>query len=148
MLKYTDHVLTKCANVMDEQRRIWVCTPEPTIEKRPRSSPTNLTPHRDPKRTPLRVRLDCDGNQQSPRVLSESFDHPKRRAGTQDKWSNEEVKALTEFVLFHSEGNSWPTHKEELYWQSTSQFVHGRSGQSFCRSGEYSPSRFKYLMHV
>ena len=124
---------------MEELSCARVCTPESTAPKRPRSSPTLLTPHRDPKRTPrtpLREK-DCNGNHTLPRVLSESFDRVvKKGASASPKWSDAELKALTEFILFHSEGNSWPAHKRDVYWQSASEFVHTRSGHSIYRSGE------------
>ncbi|XP_065900800.1 uncharacterized protein [Dysidea avara] len=131
---------------MEELSCARACTPESTAPKRPRSSPTLLTPHRDPKRTPrtpLREK-DCNGNHTLPRVLSESFDRVvKKGASASTKWSDAELKALTEFILFHSEGNSWPAHKRDVYWQSASEFVHTRSGHSIYRSG--MACRFKVV---
>jgi len=39
-----------------------------------------------------------------------------------EKWS-EEVKALAEFVLFHTPGDKWPLHKQSAVCTSASEFV-------------------------
>ena len=52
-----------------------------------------------------------------------------------EKWCDDEIKALIEFVLFHSSGKKWPSPKQAVFWNSAGQFVKERSGISFCRSG-------------
>ena len=66
------------------------------------------TPYRETKRIPLR-QLDQIRNSLSPRVLSQTFSRRSKKA--KEKWTDAELKALTEFVLFHSGGDAWPAHK-------------------------------------
>jgi len=40
-----------------------------------------------------------------------------------EKWSDAEIKALVEFVLFHSSGYKWPTHKLDKFWNSAREFL-------------------------
>ena len=54
-----------------------------------------------------------------------------------EKWCDNEVKALIEFVLFHSSGEKWPSHKQAVFWNSAGQFVKERSGSSLSRSGMF-----------
>jgi len=42
-----------------------------------------------------------------PHVLSESF---SKSNSSQEKWTDAELGALTEFVLFHTEGDTWLSH--------------------------------------
>ena len=35
-----------------------------------------------------------------------------------EKWSDTEIEALVEFLLFHSTGDRWPTHKQDGFWSS------------------------------
>ena len=116
-----------------------------TVHKRPRSSPTLLTPQRHLKRVPLRelVVSDCareDGTVTSlvPRTLTYETeggfsDGPVK---PKEQWSVNELKALTEFVLFHTSGESWPSHKQDAFWKCASEFVKSRGGaENVVRSG-------------
>lgn len=47
---------------------------------------------------------------------------------TKEQWSVCELKALTEFVLFHTSGEHWPTHKQGAFWKCASEFVKSRGG--------------------
>ena len=120
---------------MDEEYCAKNCTPSPVAKKRPRSSPMIHTPQREPKRTPFREMMQ-EENFPRPRVLSQSFVRPRQSSDTQEKWSDAEIRALIEFVLFYSKENSWPTHKREVFWNSASEFTRTRAGTSVCRSGK------------
>jgi len=50
-----------------------------------------------------------------------------------EKWSNDELKALVECILFHSSGELWPSHKQEVFWNNAGEFVKESSGNSQCR---------------
>ena len=47
---------------------------------------------------------------------------------SKEQWSVDELKALTEFFLSHTSGESWPTHKQDAFWNSASEFVKSRGG--------------------
>jgi len=40
----------------------------------------------------------------------------RESSDSRGKWSEEEVKALAEFVLFHTAGDKWPLHKQIAFW--------------------------------
>ena len=121
-------------------------TPEFAANKRPRSSPTLCTPHREEKRIPLRDianRFDPDSSlprtslRLAPRTLigcDPATNNTSR--DSKEKWTNDELKALTEFILFHTSGESWPTHKQEAFWESAAEFLQQRVG-TVLRSGKY-----------
>ena len=47
------------------------------------------------------------------------------------------MKALTEFVLFHTTGEKWPTHKHQEFWRSASEFIQQRARtNAVSRSGK------------
>ena len=52
-----------------------------------------------------------------------------------ETWDETELKALVEFILFHTIGQNWPTHKQMHFWSSASNFVSKRSGITTRRSG-------------
>ncbi|XP_065887166.1 uncharacterized protein [Dysidea avara] len=123
---------------MDGQDCARACTPENSTQKRARSSPTLQTPHREPKRIPLRQQ-DQNRNSLSPRVLSQTFRNRSNHIHNpkpKERWTDSELRALTDFVLFHCEGNAWPAHKREDFWGSASEFVQARSGLSTCRTAQ------------
>lgn len=125
-------------NVMDGQDCARACTPENSTQKRARSSPTLQTPHREPKRISLRQQ-DQNRNSLSPRVLSQTFrNRSNHNPKPKERWTDSELRALTDFVLFYCEGNAWPAHKREDFWGSASEFVQTRSGLSTCRTGRYT----------
>lgn len=107
-------------------------TPKDVVSKRPRGLPTMYTPHREQKRVSLWESIAAN-NALEPRRLTyvcvnNSINNVK------EKWCNDELKALIEFVLFHSSGEHWPSHKQAKFWNSAGQFVKERSGSSLCRS--------------
>ena len=62
------------------------------------------TPKREPKGPPREPMQE--ENFPRPRVLSQPFVHPRQSSDTQEKWSDAEIRALIEFVLFYSKENS------------------------------------------
>ena len=40
-----------------------------------------------------------------------------------ETWSDAELQALVEFVLFHDTGERWPTHKRMEHWKNAADFV-------------------------
>ena len=40
-----------------------------------------------------------------------------------EKWCDDEMKALIEFVLLYSSGEKWPSHKQAVLSNSAGQFV-------------------------
>ena len=97
--------------------------------KRPRGTPTFQTPRRPRKRAPLREIVAQEGEAVPARRLS--FD------AAPQSWSGVEVKALVEFVLFHSTGERWPTHKQTVFWSNAAEFVKKRARTSHVRSGKF-----------
>ena len=66
-------------------------------------------------------------------VSVESHNPPTK---SKEVWSDCELKSLTESVLFHTSGDSWPSHKLKTFWNSASEYVKHRGGASnTCRSG-------------
>lgn len=114
--------------------------PSTGLQKRPRSSPTFLTPQRCQKRVPLReMQLTSTSNSTrlEPRRLSYQCTNS---TGSIIRWTSAEIKALIEFVLFHSTGESWPCHKHMVFWTNAGEFVQTRSASDTCRSGKLSSS--------
>ena len=107
--------------------------------KRPRGSPTCLTPHRCQKRVPLREICAATNGTVQPRKLSslslQSNSESSHLPTKDESWDEAELKALVEFILFHTIGENWPTHKQMHFWSSASDFVSNRSGITTKRSG-------------
>ncbi|XP_065893229.1 uncharacterized protein [Dysidea avara] len=123
------------------------------VTKRPRSSPNQCTPERQQKRVPLRELANNDGSRdgsplrllpsrltyETENAKDESHRSPKK---TKEEWSDSELKALTEFVLFHTSGDTWPSHKQAAFWKSASQFLKNRGGMTnVCRSASACRSK-------
>lgn len=106
-------------------------TPQKSATKRPRSSPTFLTPRRPRKRPPLRD----SGLQGSVRHLSFQDETHVHAVRSVVSWSKEELKYLVEFILFHGTGQEWPTHKRTAFWEEAGSFVRRRARTSNIRSG-------------
>ena len=115
-----------------------------------RGSPTYTRP---PKRVPLRALYQADIAEQpegpsSRRRLSLTDDEHlsdgvatlTRRGYSRtsaDSWSEAEVKALVEFILFHCNGDKWPTHHQMEFWNSAACFIQTRAKTSHKISGIY-----------
>ena len=123
-------------------------------QKRPRGTPTFLTPTKPSKRrVPRRMLHGVPSARQARRRLAvedvegpqQSDHHPvdEQRIPTRysrrsnDTWSNAEIKALVEFILFHCEGNKWPSHHRMEFWNAAAAFVMTRAKASHQRSGKY-----------
>ena len=52
-------------------------------------------------------------------------------------WSEDEIKALLEFFLFHGQAGVWPCHKREVFWKGAASYVKIRSKSSHERSGKH-----------
>ena len=107
-----------------------------SFNKCPRSTSTILTPTQCLKRAPLReavLNLTSSPSLTSRRLSYQCM--TEGRTSSQVKWMNVEVKALIKFVLFHSTGDTWPSHKQMMFWTSVGEFVKTRSGSDTCRNG-------------
>jgi len=60
-----------------------------------------------------------------------------------EKWTEEELGTLTEFVLFHTAGDKWPAHKQTESWKAASDYIKERLGTDVERSRKLLFS-FKY----
>lgn len=57
--------------------------------------------------------------------------------GGHEPWSEQEVKALVEFILFHGTGSKWPATKNDAFWSKAASFVKERGGACTLRTSEY-----------
>ena len=133
-------------------------TRDRTSQKRPRGSPTLLTPRRSEKRVPLRELVARDNSSDATVATlvptSLTYDHETEGGcndeptKTKEQWSACELKALTEFVLFHTSGMSWPSHKQDAFWKCASEFVKSRGGAvNITRSGKHLNCLFNDLSY-
>ena len=123
---------------MDGENCTGMSTPENTQCD---TSPT-LPSRRGAKRTPLRknvlgnnssIAVPCARRKLSTYFGSPSTDSIRVSGETaKEKWSNAEIKALVEFILLHTMGDNWPSHKQDVFWRN----VQDRAGSSLCRSGK------------
>ena len=51
------------------------------------------------------------------------------------KWSDQEVYALILFMMFHTDGQTWVTHKQSKFWEDAAKFVQQHSKSANCRTG-------------
>ena len=113
------------------------------------SSPTGHTPHRRPKRTPLRqVRSNtalCDPRS-LPLATAEVPAIQVTTAETNDPssfatavhgttWTDDETRALLEFMLLYRPSDKWPATKNKQFWTSAAEFVELRGNGRIRRSG-------------
>ena len=127
-------------------------TAEHEMTKRPRSTPTFLTPMRPKERVPLKEIAD-PGTVQPKRLVFQTTaaadvdpdnDIPEydcRGLG----WSNAELRALMEFIMFHGTGESWPTHHRRRVWEAAS-FIKTRVATTTAKSGELLSCYILYLI--
>lgn len=105
-----------------------MASPPDSGMKRPRSTPTFCTPVRPLKRQPIR-----DSGQEQLVLpvarLSLSFGG--------DAWSEEECRALVEFMMLMTDGDKWPAHKRIDFWEHAGKFVQRRVKSRHLRSGKY-----------
>lgn len=100
----------------------------------PRNVDTPDTPRRPSaarQRGRVSVReMDSAEKLHVPVSLSKSF-------GTSGVWSEEEIKALVEFILLMSSGKKWPTHKRVDFWEGAGQFIQRRVKTRHYRTCKY-----------
>ena len=121
-------------------------TPPGTPFKRGRPSPMGVTPEQKRKtrrRTPLRP---ASSELPQGRTLTYSDEthqvqQPQQHAGrcqfvSLAAWTDAEMRALVEFLLFYLPGNQWPSTSKKLkLWSSAAKFIHERTGGQQQRSG-------------
>ena len=107
---------------------------EETTQKRPRGSPTLLTPRNEAKRpyfdrssrltsrrrifsSPAKILAAVPAQQ---RPQEDESQHHKRTVV--DQWKDAEIKALVEYVVMHSCG-SWPAHHQQSFWEAAAMHV-------------------------
>ena len=104
-----------------------------TRGKRVRSSPTGITPQQP------RKRKSCRKGKKKKASASKrlSFDEAVlSTCSTVDSgWKREELRALVEFVVLHSDGDMWPHTKKGDFWKSAAEFVAER-GSDTTRTGK------------
>lgn len=132
-------------------------TTEITVNKRCRSSPTLCTPHRAQKRIPLRELANHEASLAPRRLVSSvsatlnpvdnasdsyttvliflNYNMFVSFAYLKEQWSENEVEALAEFVLFYTPGEKWPAHKQSNFWTGASDFIKQKVGTDITRSG-------------
>ena len=106
-----------------------------TAHKRPRSSPTLLTPTNHSKRRPDFARSSRLTSRRrifsSPATTVSAQQRPEDerwhyKRTNSDSWKELEIKALVEFVLIHSRG-SWPTHHQHDFWEAAAMHIKMRT---------------------
>ena len=60
-------------------------------------------------------------------------------------WSEAELKQLTLFLLLHTDGKTWISHKNYKFWDSAGEFIQQILHTSHCRSGKL---RYRPITHV
>ena len=103
------------------------------LQKCPRGSPTCLTPHQCQKRVPLReISAATNGTVQPRRLSNLCLSSSGHQLSKDENWNDAELKVLVQFILFHTTGDNWPTHKQKHF---ASDFISSRSGITTKRSG-------------
>ena len=92
-------------------------TPPSSSIKRPRGTPTNLTPQR-PKKKSSRDREGLKGH-----LNLDNCSAASPHKVPHETWTDSELKALVEFVLFYSTGEHWPHHKWADFWSKAGEFI-------------------------
>ena len=52
-----------------------------------------------------------------------------------NKWTDEEFQALISFLMLYTDGNSWPSHKDENFWDKAGAFIQQQLQTNHCRTG-------------
>ena len=98
--------------------------------KQPRGIPS--TPQGPVKKVPLRVRELSAPMEPRLAMRGQRFSSD---FSTQE-WQSSELTALIEFVMFHTNGQSWPTHKRPTFWGAAAEYVQMRAGTVNMRSSK------------
>ena len=111
------------------------------VNKRPRGSPTFLTPQRPPRRQIRRL-----SDVQRRRLFSGSQESVSIRttANPVCEWSSDEIRALVEFVLLHGVEDKWPLQQNPVFWNEAAKFICMRTGLTQVRSGRIS-AKFRHV---
>jgi hypothetical protein len=105
--------------------------PSPSARKRPRGTPTFLTPVRPLKRNPIR---ETATHEELVLPISQlSLSYPTRGLA----WSEEECGVLVEFLMLMTDGKDWPIHKQMPFWEHAGQFVQQQLRTTHLRTGRY-----------
>ena len=64
-----------------------------------------------------------ENTQPTPNLAPRRLISCRESSDSREKWSEEEVKTLAEFVFFHTTGDKWPSHKQSAFWTSASESV-------------------------
>ena len=51
-------------------------------------------------------------------------------------WTEDELRHLTSFLMLHTDGKSWVSHKDYKFWDSAGEFIQQLLHTSHCRSGK------------
>ena len=51
-------------------------------------------------------------------------------------WTEDELRHLTSFLMLHTDGKSWVSHKDYKFWDSAGEFIQQLLLTSHCRSGK------------
>ena len=88
-------------------------------------------------RVPLRSLATLNARKRLLFAEAESQGGPKQPTCI-DTWSDEESKALVEFVLFHAQEGRWPTFpKSSKFWAEVAEYVQKRGGSDSKRTGKW-----------
>ncbi len=105
-------------------------------EKRPRGSPSGVTPLQQEKRAAAEPR-DVVMRRKGPKKDARSRKRLSFTSGSAaDPWSEIEDSALVEFILLHRPGQGWPSDRSPSFWDSAADFVRMRSGSGVLRTGK------------
>ena len=142
-MRHRGHVITYCTSTSSTLLYLAMETPKSETAKRPRGTPTFLTPITPKKRVPLKEianpgtvqpkRLEFQTTDVAPLDNPDVPEHDCRGLG----WSNAELRALVEFILLHGTGESWPTHHRMCVWEAAAAFIKSRAATTTARSGTF-----------
>ena len=62
---------------------------------------------------------------------------PPPSQGQMTRWSDEELQALTAFLMLYTDGKSWVAHKDDKFWNQAGVFIQQQLKTSYCRTGKY-----------
>lgn len=104
----------------------------PPSLKRSRGTPTFVTPVRPNKRILLREIASTNSSSvvvpQRRLVIAPAAPEPRG-------WSEDELKALVEFILLNSKGNAWPTHHIKKVWDAAGSCIKMKVATAHQQSG-------------
>ena len=85
-------------------------------------SPTGTTPHKPRSKRGV---SGCSTGQSSKSAKKQlTYTSTKPLYTPVESWSEEEDKAITQFVLLSFAGDSWPSTKSTKLWEGASKFLH------------------------